>query len=437
MNETSDERFERLLASLERMAGGDLDHRIVLSDRHDRFDAVAHAINVLVGELQHMAEGLRRAKEEAEAASVAKTVFLRNASHEIRTPLNAVLMMAELLASPGLAPGQAALLQQRIVSNGRALAAILDDLLDLSKIEARKLTFELQPLALDDVLADVVASFEPEAQRKGLQLYVEPTPAPAPLVMADAKRARQILTNVIGNAIKFTAHGHVAVRIGRSDDAAHAWIDVSDTGIGLSPDQARLLFEPFAQADATIARRFGGSGLGLAISKRFAEGMAGTLDILASKPGVGTTFRLALPTVVDAAGATRAGSPGAPHTRPGLRGQRVLVVEDNDEVRATTAALLQGVGATVVEAADGQQAIDHALATTFDAILMDVRMPNVDGLEATRRLRASGVSAPIIAVTADVVVDQQAACMQAGCTAYLPKPLELDQLIALLNPDDE
>lgn len=435
MTEIADERFEELLSSLERIAGGDLDHRVALSERHDEVDAIGHAINVLVGELQIMAKGLRRAKEEAEAASRAKTAFIRNVSHEIRTPLSVILGMSELIATGKLPESRAQDLHKRIASNGRALVDILDDLLDLAKIEAEKLDFDLRPASVADVTAEVVSSFEPEAARKGLRVLMHKDDEERNLhAIADRKRLRQILTNVIGNAVKFTSRGEISVVVGRSSDARRVVVDVKDTGIGLSADQRRTLFEPFVQADESIGRRFGGSGLGLALSKRFAAGMGGALEVLESELGVGTTFRLSLPAArpVD----VREGdvlADDVTQSPTALRGLRILVVEDNDDVRTATTELLRAAGAIVGEASNGQEAIERSHEATFDVILMDLRMPVMDGLEATRRLRAEGVAVPIVALTADAVSEQKTACLDAGCTAFLLKPIELEKLVAALS----
>ncbi len=437
MSPRPDSRLTTLFSVLERMAGGDLTQRLPISEQHDELDAICHAVNVLVGELEITTRAMRRAKEQAEAASLAKSVFLRNVSHEIRTPLTVILGLAELIASGLVPPGRLQDLRGRIESNGRALISLLDDLLDLAKVEASRIDFELQPVSLVEVVAEVLASFEPEAAPKSLRLVVESCEH-APRAMADPKRLRQALTNVIGNAVKFTARGQVAVRIGLSADGGQVLVDVADTGIGMTREQSRLLFEPFVQADTSIARRFGGSGLGLSLSKRFAEGMGGALDVLHSEPGVGTTFRLALPVAPTAAASVDPVPPPAgkpPRWGVELRGLRVLVAEDNQEVRATTAELLRSLGATVVEVSDGQEALERAGERSFDAILMDVRMPHLDGLEATRRLRAGGVMAPIVALTAYAVPEQEAECLAAGCSGYLPKPIDLARLVEQLGKD--
>jgi signal transduction histidine kinase/ActR/RegA family two-component response regulator len=432
MSTFSSERLTRLLDAIGRIAGGNLDERIPLSSAHDELDAIGHAINVLVGELQIVASGLRRAKEDAEAASMAKTIFLRNVSHEIRTPLTVVLGMSDLIASRSVPKARVEELRERIAANGRALVTILDDLLDLAKIESTRINFELEPVQVSHLAGEVVESFEALAARKQVALVFESTGADDAHVLADPKRLRQILMNLIGNAVKFTEHGQIAVRVTESPGTRQVFVDIADTGIGMTPEQAHEVFEPFAQADATIARRYGGSGLGLAISKRFAQGMGGGLDVAATEPGRGTTFRLTLPATATATAAPPITSSTAREVAP-LSALRVLVVEDHEDVRATTTELLTRAGAVVSEAVDGQDAIDAVQAGAFDAILMDIRMPRLDGIEATRRLRASGQTMPIIALTADAVPEQQAECLAAGCNGYLAKPLDLDQLVTLLG----
>lgn len=432
MSGFSSERIANLLHALERIAGGDLDRRIQLSNRHDELDAIAHAINVVVGELQIVAAGLRRAKEEAEAASHAKTIFLRNVSHEIRTPLTVVLGMSDLIASQNLPQSRIEELRRRIFANGRALVTILDDLLDLAKVEAERIDFDLQSVCVADLATEIVASFETEASRRKLALKLDCNNAQYARVIADAKRLRQILMNLIANAIKFTDKGQVAVTIARSNDTRHVVVEIADTGIGMTQAQARVLFEPFMQADASIATRYGGSGLGLAISKRLTVGMGGTIDVVASAPGVGTTFRLSLPAAAEDMNPTDTAPAAVPGDGNELRGLRILVVEDHEDVRATTVEILRRAGATVSEASNGQEAIDKAPTGGFDAILMDVRMPKIDGIEATRRLRAGGLEVPIIALTADAVPQQRTECLEVGCSGYLAKPLNLTQLVALL-----
>lgn len=413
------------------MAGGDVEHRAMVSEAHDAVDAIAHGLNVIVGELDYAARNLRRAKEEAEAASRAKTAFLSNVSHEIRTPLSTIMGMSELLASPSITQERREVLRKRIVSNGRALVRLLDDLLDLSKVEADKTEFDMHPVAPLAVAHEVIANLEGEALQKGLSLVVDPTSGDRAIANVDRRRLAQILSNLVVNAIKFTDEGGVVLAVhGRGDVV---YIDVSDTGIGLTDAQVRRLFEPFQQADDSISKRYGGTGLGLALSKRLAEGMGGTLAVLKSDVGLGTTFRLTLLASTTHADAQEADAIDE-RAWGKLAGMRVLLAEDHQDVRTLTAELLRLAGAEVVEVGDGMQAMTAVANDTFDALLMDIRMPRVDGLEATRRLRASGVRVPIVALTADALSEHKSECLAAGCDAYLPKPLDLDRLIDLLAP---
>jgi signal transduction histidine kinase/CheY-like chemotaxis protein len=429
-----DQRMEHLLEALERMMGGELHWRIPISPAHDEWDALCHAVNVLAGELDYAAADLRRAKEGAEEANRAKTLFLRNVSHEIRTPLSAILSITEVLRLPGLDASRREELYRRILSNGRLLVGLVDDLLDFSKVESGKIVFDLQPLTVLPLLVEVVANLESEAQLKGLRLTVDSVENVDDAVIADDKRVRQILFNLVGNAIKFTEQGEVRVRLSGERAGAQLCVDVSDTGIGLSPSQGDALFEPFAQADAGIAPRFGGSGLGLALSRRLARAMGGDLVILDGAPGQGTTLRLTLPAWSSALApsdlrAARIHSDGQP---PGLRGARLLLAEDNPDVRGAMAQVLAVLGATVVEAADGEEAVERGTREPFDVVLMDIRMPRLDGLSATRRLRERGVRVPIVALTADAVHEQRDACLAAGCTTHLAKPVEVGRLAALI-----
>jgi signal transduction histidine kinase/CheY-like chemotaxis protein len=420
-------RVEALLAVLERMAAGELELRAPISSAHDELDAVAHGVNVLVGELRDTAVTLQRAKEEAESANQAKTTFLRNVSHELRTPLSAMLGAAQLLGAPELGEARREELLARIQANGQALRELLDELLDLSKVEAGKLEVELQACSARDAVDEVLADLAPEAARKGLQLRALSAPGAPSAVEADPRRVRQILLNLVGNALKFTERGAVEVRLSGEADGKLA-IDVADTGIGLDPAQAAALFAPFQQADATIAPRFGGTGLGLALSRRLAELMGGGLRLLHSAPGQGACFRLTLrarEALVRVPRVTPVSLGSAP-----LLGLRLLLAEDSADIREVMTDLLSLSGAEVVGVEDGEAAVARVLAERFDLVLMDVRMPRLDGLEATRRLRAAGARLPILALTADAVREHQEDCLRAGCDAYVPKPADIDRLVA-------
>ena len=290
-----DDRVQPLLESLERMAGGDLTHAIAISPKHDTIDAIGFGINVLVGELRYASDDLRRARDEAESANTAKTAFLRNVSHEIRTPLTAILALTELLGRPDVEAARSSDLVARIRSNADALLGLVDELLDLSKVEAGKLPFEIAPMSPLDVATDVVRTLEAGAQLKDVRFVVEAAADTPSRIHSDRRRLRQILMNVGGNALKFTERGEIRVRLAPAG-ATRLSIDVVDTGIGLSAEQQRALFMPFQQATPDIAHLYGGSGLGLMLSKRFAEALGGDVTIVASAPGVGSTLRITLRT---------------------------------------------------------------------------------------------------------------------------------------------
>jgi signal transduction histidine kinase len=424
-----DARVGRLLGSLERMAGGNLDETIAISPAHDNLDAIGFGINVLVGELRYVADDLRRARDEADSANRAKTTFLRNISHEIRTPLSAILALTQLLAEPELPAARHRDLVGRVQTNARALLALVDDLLDLSKVEAGKLPFAIAPMAPLEVVRDVVRSLDAEAQRRGLALVMEAAAEAPATINSDARRVRQILMNIVGNALKFTAQGSVCVRL-FCDHEPRLCIDVIDSGIGLTAEQQRALFVPFQQVDPAIAHTYGGTGLGLVLSKRFAEGLGGDVVLVASAPGTGSTFRITLRSdLVPSERALEAAS-RAPRRAPRpLAGRRVLLAEDNPDIRLALADLLEFAGAQVVQAEGGDAAVREALAGPFDAVLMDVRMPDLDGLQATRILRARGCRLPIVALTADAMKEHRAECLAAGYDDYVAKPVEYPELI--------
>jgi PAS domain S-box-containing protein len=387
-----------------------------------------------------MEERLRQASAEAAAANAAKSEFLAHMSHEIRTPMNAVLGLAQVLEREPLAPNQRDMVE-RIRSAGQSLLALLNDVLDLSKIEAGQLRLEPRPFDLAALLANVDSLMGQAAHGKGLSLRIEPPVLPSGLLLGDGLRLEQVLLNLVGNAIKFTERGEVALRV-RADEITDAnlrlRVEVRDTGIGIAADALARLFAPFTQADAGIGRRFGGTGLGLSICKRLVELMGGTIGA-DSQPGLGSCFWFELPfervAAADAAAAP-VPAPAAVAAGPRLAGAHVLVVDDSAMNRDLVERALALEGASATLAADGQQALEvlKGGAQAFDAVLMDVQMPVLDGLSATRRIRAElGLAAlPVIAFTAGVRDDQQAAARAAGADDVLPKPMDLEQMTELL-----
>ena len=398
----------------------------------------------------------RLAKEIAESASRSKSEFLANMSHEIRTPMTAILGYADLLEADGdrgLAPQQRLEYIDTIRRNGQHLLTIINDILDLSKIEAGKMTVERIETTPLEVMRDAIALMEVKARAKGLSLrFEQATPMPE-RVVSDPVRLRQILVNLIGNAIKFTEVGGVLVRASMDTAGAPTLrVSVSDTGIGIDAEQMGALFDAFAQADASTTRRFGGTGLGLQISRRLARMLGG--DILVdSTPGEGSTFTLTLRTELVAGwrmlepGAETGRSPGvvavgAPGARL-LAGVRLLLAEDGPDNQRLIAFHLKRAGADVTVVENGLLAVramcergdeQAALRTpaAFDAVLMDMQMPEMDGYEATRILRGKGCEAPIIALTAHAMAGDKQRCEQAGCSGYASKPINAAEMVALI-----
>jgi CheY-like chemotaxis protein/HPt (histidine-containing phosphotransfer) domain-containing protein len=378
------------------------------------------------------------AKTEAESASRAKGEFLANMSHEIRTPMNGVIGMAQLLQRESLEPHQLRMAEQ-IVEAGRTLLAIINDILDISRIEAGRLHIEARPFRLSATLAQIGSILGATALAKGLHLGIEVSPAlDDDLLVGDAIRVEQILTNLVGNAVKFTERGEVSVWIWPIESGpgkVRLRFEVRDTGIGIAPGEAARLFGPFSQADPSIGRRYGGTGLGLSIVRLLVELMDGSIGF-ESQPAVGSTFWVELPFAVAPGGAVvppRAAVVPPAEREPRLRGVRCLVVDDariNREVVERILALEDG-RATL--AADGQQALERLRAqpTGFDAVLMDVQMPVMNGLAATRAIRNDlGLrDLPIIAMSAGVMPEQRREAEAAGCSDFLAKPIDYEDLV--------
>ncbi len=389
-------------------------------------------------------EELEAARAEAVAANQSKSAFLANMSHEIRTPMTAVLGFADLIEDDALSPERRREHVRTIRRNGEHLLGIINDILDLSKIEAERLVLESVPCSVQGLVAEVAALMRVRGAGKGVTVDVEYAyPLPS-MIRTDPLRLRQVLVNLVGNAIKFTEAGGVRIVVrsrGVADEQPHVDIEVIDTGIGMSEQEIERIFTPFAQADASTTRRFGGTGLGLAISKRIAELMGGSVTVR-SVPGEGSTFVLRLPTgdltgvrLIEGPTEAMVPVPERAPTKERVRlSGRVLLAEDGPDNQRLIAFHLHCAGAEVVVAGNGQEAIEAVERAEredrpFGLILMDMQMPVLDGYEATRVLRGSGRTVPIIALTAHAMSGDREKCLRAGCDDYQTKPISAPALL--------
>jgi PAS domain S-box-containing protein len=383
---------------------------------------------------------LEEASLRAEAASQARASFLANMSHEIRTPLNGIIGFADLLRRGADTDDKERVEWLEIIhAGGKHLLALISDILDLSKVDAGKLDIEQVACSPIKIIQEVCAILRSKAEEKGLQLqavFAGPLPQ---TIHSDPTRLRQLIMNIAGNAIKFTAQGHVTITTTLrrpADEEAKLVLEIADSGIGIPASKLDLIFEPFTQADSSITRKFGGTGLGLAISRRLAELMGGHITVQ-SEFGRGTTFicEIATGPIDDASLVTDATAARPVLAVPSMSGRsfagrRVLIADDGDTNRKLIQLILGRAGATVEQAENGRQAVQQATETMFDLILMDMQMPIQDGYAAARELRALGIGTPIIALTANAMKGDDERCRAAGCSGYLSKPVDQDLLLA-------
>ena len=401
----------------------------------------------LVGAIQDITaqraadDALRAAKGAAEAANQAKSLFLANMSHEIRTPLNAIIGLTYLLDRSTLSDEQRRFIATLQIA-GRELLGIVNDVLDLAKIEAGNIVLDVAPFSLRAMLGELLAIFESQARARHLALTFDLPEDLPPVVHGDPMRVRQLLTNLLGNAVKFTERGSVRLRVAMTRDPADrllACFTVHDTGIGISAEAQRRIFTPFEQADASTTRRFGGTGLGLSIVRHFVGLMGGEVSVQ-STLGEGSEFRLVLPLSLPVPRSDDPGqTPIPPRVEPSARltDVRILVVDDSEFNREIAQCILLNEGAIVTTHSDGQQALDQLRATphAFDIVLMDVQMPRMDGNEATSRIRGElGLNdLPVIALTAGALLVERQRALDAGMSDFVSKPLDPDTLVRLVR----
>ncbi|MGE4557237.1 MAG: response regulator [Desulfovibrionaceae bacterium] len=391
-----------------------------------------------ITERRRTMEALRGAKEEAEQANLAKSEFLANMSHELRTPLNGVMGMLQLLKMTAPSPDQLRYMDTAMTS-AKGLLSILSDILNLSQIEAGAVRLERKPFPPRSTLEDVRAIFQLQADEKGLALSTSVDPKTPEVLGGDELRLKQVLFNLTGNAIKFTEKGSVAVEAcllhrKAPNGSKRLYVTVADTGVGIREDIIAHCFEAFTQADGTLSRTYGGVGLGLRIVRRLVDLMGGVLAI-ESWPGKGTTVHFTV--MVDEAGPEPPAveTPGASHPSS-LRGARVLVVEDDAVNRLGVKSMLEYLGCVPVCAANGVKALEALERGPLDCVVMDIRMPEMDGVECTRRIRRSNkpyADIPILALTAHAMAGDKEAFLAAGMDDYLSKPVDMDDLARALD----
>lgn len=405
---------------------GDFSQRIPVQSR-DEIGQLGEALNAMTAKLQESIGGQR----EAEKASEVKSLFLANMSHEIRTPLGAMLGFAELLKDKDITPQEHGKYLEIILRTGNNLAKILHDILDLSKVEAGQIEIEKTRFSLPELLRDIRQVMEIKCLDKHIHLVFNVAPDVPDFIYTDAFRLRQILTNIIGNAIKFTDKGTVTVTTHMKGRELSFLVE--DSGIGLTQEQSQQLFQAFSQANNSLSRKYEGTGLGLILSRRLAGLLGGDVRLVRSEPGRGSLFSVSV--LLDDMGADQiktTKSESRVEIDHRLKGKKILLVDDAADNRFLVEKLLTKRGLEVDQAVNGAEGVDMALKKDYDLVLMDVRMPVMDGYDAVRELRSKKYSKPIIALTAHAMKGDRLKCIEAGYSDYLTKPIQVNEFMQVL-----
>jgi signal transduction histidine kinase/DNA-binding response OmpR family regulator len=425
-----------------RTANRTLEDRV--EERTRTLSATNRALESAIAEARRAELDARSAREAAETANRTKSSFLANMSHEIRTPMTSILGFSERLLDDEISNTDRADAIATIRRNGEHLTQLVSDILDLSKIEAGRLSLELVSTPLLRIATDMRDAMAPRAQEKGLEFVIEWKGALPEMVLTDPLRLEQVLFNLVGNAIKFTDCGRIVARIGYESPkdgtgVGRLQFDIEDSGIGMDEETIHRLFRPFVQGDSSTTRRFGGTGLGLSICSHLVGRLGGSFHVT-SEVGRGSVFSFDVEAgplegaLLDPEVVAGAPPPSVPAAPPRLSGMRVLLAEDGEDNRRLLRHLLTSAGASVSLAVDGEDAVHLALAArahdrAFDVVLMDMQMPRLDGYEATRRLREAGYEQPIVALTANAMAPDRERCLSAGCDDYCAKPVRRADLL--------
>lgn len=382
--------------------------------------------------LRDLLSELAETKAEVDKAEKAKNEFLANMSHEIRTPLGAVMGFSDLICQARLTHEEREEYALTIKRNGQQLTNLIEDILDIVKVESGKLTIEEREFNLDDLLLEVVNSLHFRSLLKNIPIKIKKDEHVPEVIKTDPTRLKQILSNLVQNAIKFTTEGQVIIKVSYAEQ--NLVFEVIDTGIGIASQNHSKLFQAFFQADGSVTRKFGGTGLGLALSKKLANALGGDIQLKSSYLGQGSVFQFSIKCVQpQQLNLFSNKATTSPLTKDSLKGLKILVADDSADNQSLLSQILTKEGAIVELAGDGEEAVHKALEEDFNVVLMDVQMPKLSGLEATKMLRKEGYPKPIVALSAYAMTEDRIRGLSAGCDLYLTKPVDKNKLLTLLQ----